>query len=156
MQLVIFFIFVILILSIVVSLFKSPLNSDACWFKFTKPNIYKDGDLVNISFVIIHNIELINNIPISFKFYGDDAFVCRTLITCEFMSNEKNEILNEKIVFEYKTREYIVHIRDQNLGKLHFHIILEIEKGVPIMEVEIMENEMCKIYKERKLVIDNI
>jgi hypothetical protein len=140
----------------VVSLVKSPLNSDACWFKFSKPNIYKDGDLVNISFAIIHNIKLINNIPISFKFYGDDVFVCRALITCEFRSNEKNEILKEKIVFEDKTREYIVHIRDQNFGKLRVHMILEIEKGLPIVEVEIMENEMCKIYKERKLIIDKI
>jgi len=93
--------------------------------------------------------------PISFKFYSDQRFNSIIRISYSTLNGKHpEEILNKTVKFETKTKEYEYYINDIIIGKIDFEIEVLIDYGDPIIEFEILQNELCTLMKKYKIVIN--
>jgi hypothetical protein len=92
--------------------------------------------------------------PILFKFFSDNRFKGRIKINYRSSTlDKKEEIINKIIILESKTEECIHYLNDIIIGKIYFEIELFTEYGEPIIEIQVLENTLCKLNKEIKIII---
>jgi hypothetical protein len=153
---------VFLCILLIVSLIRKPFDQrvkNPCRFKILSPKFTIKGNKKHVSFNIIvekHHRYFIN-FPLLFKFYSDSKF--RSEVKAYYTISEdnkdlkKNLILDKKIEFIDKTKEYIIYITDIIMGKIMIEVELIIEEGNPVIGFEIMENSTCTLMKEHKIEI---
>jgi len=148
----------LLCILLLISLFQKPLDKrikNPCGFKIFPPKFTIDGNKKKASFSIgvekIHKYFI--NFPLMFKFYSSDKFITNVKIYYFTPDEERQLILDKRVEYNLKSREFITYITDVIIGKLFIDIELEIESGNPTILFEIMENNTCKLVKEHKLEI---
>jgi len=132
-------------------------KSIQCNFRISKVKYYQSVDNRKFAKFSVH-IKKMNtffvDFPISFKFYSDQRFNSRIKISYSTLNDEDSEeILNKIIQFETKTKEYKYYINDIIVGKIDIEIELLIDYGDPIIEFEILKNNLCILNKEYKKII---
>jgi len=134
-----------------------PIKPVQCNFKISKIKYYKsvhNRKFANFSVNIRKMNTFFVDFPISFRFYSNSRFNSKIRISYSTLNSEyPEEILNKNIQFETKTKEYIYYINDIIIGKINFEIEVLIDYGDPIIEFEILQNDLCTIMKEYKTTI---
>ena len=146
--------FINIILYLLLKSLRDDNKKDKCKFKITRPKYKSKGNKKYAKFdvVVLNNHTFFVDFPISFKFYSDNRFKSKIKIRYSTMSDsEPEEIINKNIIFETKTKEHTYYITDIIIGKIEIQIELLIDYGNPIIEFEILENQLCDLSKEYKL-----
>jgi len=129
-------------------------KKEKCKFRISHPKYKTRGKKKFANFdVLVHNDHtFFVDFPISFKFYSDNRFKAKVKIRYSTMADDDpEELINKNITFETKTKEYVFYITDIIIGKIEIEIELHIDYGSPIIEFEILENQLCDLMKEYKL-----
>lgn len=143
---------------LIISLIRKPFDDrvkNPCKFKILSPNYTVDGPLKHVTFNIVveKRHKYFINFPLLFKFYSDARFKADVKVFYSTPGEAKQLILDKQIEFISKTKEYIVYITDVIMGKIIIEVDLEVDRGSPIIDFEIMENSTCKLMKTHKLII---
>jgi len=154
-------IFFLITLIIVIFLFKYTKKlkdtSFICNFKISNVKYYQsvhNRKFANFSVYIKKMHSFFVDFPISFKFYSDQRFKSKIRISYSTSKNDDlEEIFNKHVQFETKTKEHIYYINDIIIGKIDIEIELLVDYGDPIIEFEILKNDICELAKEYKKII---
>lgn len=149
---------VLLCVLLIISLVRKPFDErvkNPCRFKILPPKFIVEGDKKFASFNIIveKRHKYFINFPLLFKFFSASKFKTDCRIYYTTPGEDRQLILDKQIEFISKTKEYTIYITDVIMGKILIDIELEIDKGSPIIEFEILENSTCTLMKEHKLEI---
>lgn len=93
--------------------------------------------------------------PLAFRFYSNTRFKAKVKITYEALRSGRNpEQLVDKIIeFETRTVECKKRINDIIVGEIEIEIELNPYYGNPIVEFEILENNLCILKRPYKKII---
>ena len=129
---------------------------ERCKFRISKPS-FKNGGLkksAHFTVYVDNKHTFFVDFPVVFRFYSDTRFKSKVKIKYSTPNNQRvEEIINKEVIFETKTKESKRYINDIIVGKLKFEIELDVDYGYPIIDFEIMENPLCALRKEHKLII---
>ena len=147
-----------LVFLLILTLIKNPLDSsnNTCAFKILPPRIKRNGKRKSATFdILVHkNYHYFINFPLLFKFYGNEPFKADMLISyITHQDNKKETLLQKFIEFTDETIEYEAYIKDIFVNKLIIEIIVNNQKGKPIIGFEILENSTCDLIESYKLEI---
>lgn len=145
---------VLLIISIIRKPFEERIKNP-CKFKISPPKFKIEDNKKYASFNIIveKRHKYFINFPLLFKFYSDSKFKMDCRIYYTTPGEDRQLVLDQQIEFISKTKEHTVYITDVIMGKILIEIELEVDRGLPIIEFEILENSTCTLMKEHKLEI---
>ena len=156
-------IFFLITLTIVIILFryikilKNKNKLFNCRFKISKVKYFQsvhNRKFANFSVHIKKGNSFFVDFPISFKFYSDHRFKSMIRISYSTTKNvDLEEIFNKSVEFETKTKEHVYYINDIIVGKIDIEIELLLDYGYPIIEFEILKNDLCLMTKEYKKII---
>jgi hypothetical protein len=157
-QNIILAILIIMIILLILTIIKKPLDvSDHnCAFKILPPKIKRLGKSKVATFnILVHkNYQYFINFPLLFKFYGNEPFKADIVVSYILPNENKKEIILKKIIeFVDETIEYEAYITDIIVNKIMIEIIIDKQKGKPIIGFEILENSTCDLIESYKLEI---
>lgn len=149
---------ILLCVLLIISLIRKPYDErtkNPCKFKISTPRFKIDGDKKYAGFHILveKKHKYFINFPLLFKFYSDSNFKMDCRIYYTTPGEDRQLVLDRQIEFISKTKEHTVYITDVIMGKILIEIELEVDRGLPIIEFEILENSTCTLMKEYKLEI---
>lgn len=149
---------VLLCIFLVISLIKNPIEDkikNPCRFKISLPKYNIEGNKKYVCFSIIveRRYRYFINFPLLFRFYSDSKFQAKVKIFYSTSGEKRQRLLDKKIEFISKVREYIVYITDVIMGRILIEVELEIDHGNPIIGFEIMQNSTCTLMKEQKIIL---
>jgi len=128
-----------------------------CDFKISKTKFKDEDDKRYASFSVSlkDKNQFFIDFPVSFRFYSDTRFKSKIKITYEAVKSgrEPEEIMNKCITFETQSLECIHRINDIIIGQIDIEIILKIDYGNPIIEFEILHNNLCILQRSFKKII---
>jgi len=139
---------------------KFPNKLPPCNFKITKPvyscqSYQKIKKRAKFSVIVTKNHRYFIDFPVMFRFYSNAAFRSKIKITYLIPGESiPEEIINQIVVFENKTKEHLYYITDIIVGRIDIEIETTSEFGSPIIEFEVMKNDMCRMLKECKIEIN--
>jgi hypothetical protein len=129
-----------------------------CDFKLSKTKFREEGDkrFAKFSVSLKDKNQFFIDFPVSFRFYSDTRFKTKIRITYEAVKSgrEPEEIINKCITFETKSLECIHRINDIIIGQIDIEIVLKPYYGDPVIEFEILENNLCKLQNHFKKIIE--
>lgn len=154
-------IFLGLLTLLIILLFASKkLNSSIsndCDFKLSKTKFRREEEKQFAKFFIKLNnkTKFFIDFPVSFRFYSNSRFKSKIYIKYKTLKTgrESEEIINKIIEFEEKTVEHIYKITDIIVGEIEIDIELKTFYGDPIIEFEILQNDLCDLKKSFKKII---
>jgi hypothetical protein len=92
--------------------------------------------------------------PVIFKFYSKENFKSKVKIVYRVPKDPiVEEILNKDMLFTGNVKEHKYFITDIIIGKIDIEIELNISYGNPVIEFEILPNDMCEMLKPCKIEI---
>lgn len=132
-------------------------NTSECKFRFSTPQFRKSGSKQYAKFTIKldKRTRFFIDFPVAFRFYSDSRFSSKVRIKYKTIKTgrEAEQIINKLITFNDKTIEYVYRINDIIIGEIEIEIELNTYYGNPIIEFEIMQNDLCKLKHPLKTII---
>lgn len=127
-----------------------------CKFNISKPKFKRNNGQRIAQFNVFSKNKNIyfRDFPLGFKFYSTQKFKSKIKITYTCVGDDEVEVIYDRIVeFEDHKREHIYYINDVIIGGITIEIYTDIIYGKPIIEFEILQNNLCHMTKEYKLEI---
>lgn len=128
-----------------------------CDFKISKVKFREENEkqYAKFSVSLKDKNQFFIDFPIAFRFYSNTRFKSKVKIKYEALKSGRlpEEIIDKTITFETKTIECIRRINDIIFGEIEIEIEIKSCYGYPIIEFEILENQLCFLQRPFKKII---
>ena len=127
-----------------------------CKFTISKPTfeINENEKIARYSLITKNKDRYFRDFPIEFKFHSDQKFRSKIKITYTISRDDDVEIIYDRVVeFEDTTKEHIYYINDVIIGSIDIEILTDTQYGNPVIDFEVLQNNMCHLYKKYKIEI---